>query len=511
MTAQFKTRSERATSWFADGCILGSSASTQGRQSILALLIVCIWAGALRAEARPRVIVTTDMKGPNINRDLDDIASMVRLLVYANEFDIEGLIAARACAGADNNGAATTRPDVIHNLIDRYAEVFPNLIKHADNYPSPSALHGVVRVGASGDPNQPCWKAANDMTAVGDGKSSEASQWIIEVVDRPDDRPVWVLVWGKSLDLAQALYDVRATRSPAKVEQFVSKLRVFDIWGQCECGGWIAHNFPGIFYIRSWQQVKGMSNPPGDVSNMQDAWINEHVRSGHGPLGAAYPPRSRQAGNVEGDSPSFLYLLKTGLSDPEHPGWGSWGGRMSSAPVKNVWAIGTPPIDREWNDFFMYDDVPDVGWKPGLAEDHALRAPIARWRDAFQRDFAVRMDWCVAEAADANHPPRPCIDGDGSSSPRFMDVQPGDRVNLSADESSDPDSDDLSYHWWRYTDADSYSGEISIHQTPEGRACLVVPRVSLPTTIHLVLEVTDQGVPRLTRYLRVILRVAHFE
>jgi hypothetical protein len=38
---------------------------------------------------------------------------------------------------------------------------------------------------------------------------------------------------------------------------------------------------------------------------------------------------------MEGDSPSFLYLINNGVGDPEHPDWGSWGGRYE---------LYTPPL-----------------------------------------------------------------------------------------------------------------------------------------------------------------------
>ena len=43
---------------------------------------------ATEQEPKPRLIVLTDVGG-----DADDEQSMVRLLLYANEFEIEGLIA----------------------------------------------------------------------------------------------------------------------------------------------------------------------------------------------------------------------------------------------------------------------------------------------------------------------------------------------------------------------------------------------------------------------------------
>ena len=470
-------------------------------------IALCLLATVASADERARVVVCTDMKALDSNRDLDDVASMIRLLVYANEFDIEGLLAGRACGTEDNDGPGVTHPEVIHAIVDQYEKVLPNLSKHADSFPSAQTLRGTIARGAAGDPSQPCWNAASDMLAVGDGKSTDASRLIIKVVDKPDDRPVWVLMWGKAIDLAQALHDVRATRSPQEVKRFIAKLRVYDVWGQCECGGWIAHEFPGIFWIRPREQIKGMSNPPGDTKNIADAWISKNIRNDHGPLGRFYPPRSQQAGNVEGDTPSFFYLLRNGLSDPMHPDWGGWGGRMTSQPIKNVWAIGKPPIDQEWADFHMFDDVPDVDWKPGLNERFALRAPVSRWRNHFQRDFQARMDWCVKSVADSNHPPSPQLNGDKTDDVLFVNAKSGDKVSMSAAGSSDPDGDGLSYRWWQYSDADSFARKISIEGADQTQASFVAPVVETADEIHCVLEVTDDGSPALTRYRRLIVNV----
>lgn len=470
------------------------------------LLLPIAFAIDANAAERPRVIVLTDMKGPDSGRDLDDVASMVRLLVYANEFQIEGLIAGRACSTADNDGPSVTRPDVIHEMIDRYASAYPNLCLHAEGFPTPEQMHAVVRRGAVGDPSQPCWKADSDMLAVGEGKSTAASRWIIDVVDRDDSRPVWILGWGKVIDLAQALYDVRATRSKTEIDAFVAKLRVYDVWGQCECGGWIANQFPGIFWIRSREQIKGMSNPPGDTSNIQEAWLKKHVRTDHGRLGEYYPPRSMQAGNVEGDSPSFLYLLQNGLSDPEMPGWGSWGGRMTSGPVKNVFAIGKPPIDREWTDFMMFDDTADREWMQGLSDRFALRAPLNRWREHFQNDFRARMDWCVSDRDSANHAPVVILNGDRSVKVVIQEAKVGQVVSLSAEGSFDPDDDPLSFRWYRYTDADSCDGKVELESADSPSVSFVAPELKSGEDVHIICECTDMGTPSLTRYRRFVLR-----
>lgn len=73
---------------------------------LLALLVV-FDAGNLAAQEpsvpggnRLRVIVTSDFPPfPVTNSDPDDVQSMVRFLLYANEFDVEGLIASAGTFG----------------------------------------------------------------------------------------------------------------------------------------------------------------------------------------------------------------------------------------------------------------------------------------------------------------------------------------------------------------------------------------------------------------------------
>ena len=74
------------------------------------------------------------------------------------------------------------------------------------------------------------------MQGVGEDKSSEGPRHIIEVVDEPDDRPVWVSVWGGPNCLAQALREVKNTRSKEKLDAFVSKLWVYTISDQDDSG-----------------------------------------------------------------------------------------------------------------------------------------------------------------------------------------------------------------------------------------------------------------------------------
>jgi hypothetical protein len=346
---------------------------------------------------------------------------------------------------------------------------------------------------------------------------SPGSERIIQVVDRDDPRPVWVLVWGGANCLAQALHKVRAGRSPAALETFVSRIRVYTISDQDDSGPWIRKSFPKLFYIASpgfhslggyhhatWTGISG-DNFHGrfvgaDLAIVDNPWLDLHVRS-KGPLGAQHPHTKFL---MEGDTPSFLYLIANGLGDPEHPDWGSWGGRYE---------LHTPPL-RKWH----LEAETRPFWAD--AEDEVLgvdgkwhtsnQATIWRWRSAYQNDFAARMDWTVRPYAEANHPPVPKLDH-----PNRLTAKPGARVNLGSRGSTDPDGHALSYEWTHYEEAGTFAlssgrtgAPLEIEDADKPNAWFTVPeRAGRLGTIHIVLAVTDRGTPPLTRYQRVIVSV----
>ncbi|HZN34739.1 MAG TPA: nucleoside hydrolase-like domain-containing protein, partial [Pirellulaceae bacterium] len=96
--------------------------------------VLLIAATALAEDARPRLLVLTDIGG-----DPDDTQSLVRLLVHSNEFEIEGLIASAAGVPGELK-EAITRPDLIRQVVEAYGQVQPNLAKHAAAFPSAENL-----------------------------------------------------------------------------------------------------------------------------------------------------------------------------------------------------------------------------------------------------------------------------------------------------------------------------------------------------------------------------------
>lgn len=131
-----------------------------------------------------------------------------------------------------------------------------------------------------------------------------------------------------------------------------------------------------------------------DFTVVDNPWLDEHVRR-KGPLGATYPQWKYM---MEGDSPSFLYLVDNGPGSTEHPEWGSWGGRHEyCAPCTRKWMLQaeTRPF---WAD--TEDEVLglDGQWHT------TSKATVWRWRAAYQNDFSARMDWTVKPVARLDHP-----------------------------------------------------------------------------------------------------------
>ena len=314
---------------------------------------------------RLRVIMTSDfppigvVKGGNVPNDQksdpDDMQSIVRFLLYANEFDIEALIAS---AGTFANIA---KKQNILDVIDHYETVYENLKKHDPLYPTPDYLRSITFQGRSGT-----WGKKGTVN-IGEGKDSEASEAIISIVDKPDPRPVYIGIWGDCSVVAQAVWKVQNTRSTADLETFLSKLRIHQIATQDGTIGWLRDNFPKLFIIHSQKTYRGMFGGRDPISNL--AWVNENIRNNHGPLCDVYPHEGMGCTGVcEGDSPSFLWLVSAnrGLNDPNDPTQESWGGQFKRDGKTNHYVDGPGP------------------------------SSISKWRADYQAEFQERADWCIS-------------------------------------------------------------------------------------------------------------------
>ncbi|WP_347840136.1 DUF1593 domain-containing protein [uncultured Draconibacterium sp.] len=449
--------------------------------------------------AKNRVIILTD-----IEADPDDTQSLVRLMLYANQVDIEGIVAATSCWHTSQ-----VNPESVKRVIKAYEKVQPNLLKHEKGFPEAEKLLKLVK---SGLPKY-------GMEGVGKGMDSEGSDWIIKVLEEDDDRPLWISTWGGVNTLAQALYKIEKTKRKKEARRLIAKLRVYTISDQDDSGIWIRNNFPELFYVVSpgddyetatWT---GINTVVEDIDNttISNTWISENIQQNHGPLGAVYPD---VAWGVEGDTPAFLSLIPNGLNEAEHPEWGGWGGRYElykpdfSKTKDGSSIVEIAPETREiWtnaNDNY----TPYVPNSFGRAVKKAQKSfdgykvTLWRWRDEFQNDFAARMDWCQKDVDEANHPPVPVL-----SHSNQITVKSGEYCALDAFDSFDPDGDSFSFLWFHYPEAGSYKQTINFVPENAHNTGFTAPRVEKPETAHIILKVSDKGEPNLTRYKRIIVTI----
>jgi hypothetical protein len=457
--------------------------------SVLTLMVALV--GAACAQEKPRLFVLTD-----ISNEPDDEESLVRLLVYANEFDVEGLV-------ATTSTWLKTKPreDLIRRDITAYAGVRTNLLRHAPGFPPPEQLLAITKTG----------QTSYGMAFVGAGKSSPGSQLIIDAADRNDPRPLWITIWCGANTLAQALTDVRASRSPEELEKFVAKLRVYSISDQDDAGAWIRREFPDLFYIVSpstqdakeyyratWTGISGdrfyKNGPMNKFGMVDNPWLEEHIINNHGPLGALYPTLKYI---MEGDTPSFLGLINNGLGWSVSPANGGWGGRyvlyQPSGEPRKIWSNNSDSRDTV---------TADNGQT--VTSDQAT---IWRWREQYQNDFAARMNWCIAENfTNANHNPIAVLNGDHTKNVLTISTTNDATVALSAEGTSDPDGNAVRVTWWIYPEAGNISGA-TLTATNGLQAEVHLPQNKRTGKLHVILQVEDDGEPHLFEYRRAIIEV----
>ena len=492
---------------------------------LLFLLCLTVLGTALSAQdTKPRTVITTD-------GEIDDVDSFVRLLLYANEMDIVGLVYSSSMWHYRGDGKGTTmtsampmtrdlygeRSDLrwpgtewMQELIAAYGEVYPILSTHAEGYPTAERLLQLVRVGNID------FEGAMD-------RDTEGSNFIRDILLDNDTSTVYLQAWGGTNTIARALKSLEDTYKgtpvwPNLYAGVSSKTVIYMIAEQdATYRDYIATAWPDISVLYNGGQFAALAYPwqrmvPQPMHYwLEGRFMGERVIQERGPLLASYysygdgqqqagdPEHihgdstrldSAQWGNFqpydfisEGDSPAFLHLVDVGLRNQDHPAWGGWGGRLvASDSVSGRWEDG--PAAADYNPYTRRRD-----------EAYAQ----TRWLPALQRDFAARTDWCVSSYAEANHPPKVEIDSSWERK-----VSPGEVVVLQAN-ANDPDGDALHYHWFQYGEVDSYPAEALLLLNGQELRLRVPYDMEPGQTLHLIAEVTDGGVPALTRYARVVL------
>jgi hypothetical protein len=397
--------------------------------------------------------------------------------MYACDYDIVGIVQVNSRYQSGGHSAAKW----IEAQIDQYAQVLPNLKKHNPDYPSAEFLKSVLKVGNENRADLNL--APPNMNT----KDTPGSQLIIDTLLDNDPRPVHVPSWGGCNTTAYALWKLKTSYTKAQFDYAVSRIRIYAIQYVPQDGGgpWIIANIPEAYFYeakwwsRSWNYDSigdDSNNPPNVREYMSSSWLNANVKSGHGPLGAAYT----QSYVSEGDTPSWLPLVNNGLEQHIDYKLGGWGGR---------------PVIKSGN--YMVDGKDD---DPGAQYPEAKT--FWRWIIAAQNDFAARMDWGMASSySGANHQPVARVVGNLN-----RDVSPGQTVTLDASPTIDPDGNSLTYTWWQYYESDSAATKLTINNGNSKVASFIVPNEP-GKQLHIILEVKDNGTPPLTYWQRVICHI----
>jgi hypothetical protein len=260
--------------------------------------------GGALAGHRYRVIVSTDIGGTGP----DDFQSMVHFLIYANCFDIEGLVSLAAIGPG--------RKKDILDVTDCYEQDYPNLKTYSDKYPPPDALRALTKQGET-----------KIVPYAGVQSATEGSEWIVTCARRDDPRPLYILGWGGIEDVAQALHDA---------PDILPKLRVYWVGGPNKKWGphqyqHIAENHPDLWIIEANSTYRGWfvgGNQSGQWGNTE--FVRQHI-AGKGALGEFFS--TKLGGTIKmGDTPSVGWLLRGTPKDPSQPSWGGCFVRAEERP-----------------------------------------------------------------------------------------------------------------------------------------------------------------------------------
>jgi hypothetical protein len=322
---------------------------------------------------------------------------------------------------------------------------------------------------------------------IGEGNDSPGSELLIRLADEDDPRPIYVAAWGGANTLAQAIWRVKQTRSAEALKRFVRKFRIYTITDQdmqynmrmnraYSSHMWLRQEFANdlqfIWDEGTWQEQCELGKRNWQLHK-------DHIQ-GKGALGKVYPDYKW---GVEGDTPSFLYVMPNGLNDPEDPHQAGWAGYhergLCADSLTTAWTSWREPLRSI-----------SVGYKTRFYPDEI-------------NDFMARMQW--ADEGFGNHNPQVIINRNKGFQPIHIQAKAGDTIRLDASKSSDSDGDSLSFFWWQQPEIGKT--KVAINQSSQSIATILIPADASGDTIHLICEVHDNGPFRLVSYRRIIISI----
>jgi hypothetical protein len=519
----------------------------------IVLTIICFFSDRAEAQLsskqiRPRIVITADP-------ELDDNNSLIRFLLYSSDLQIEGLIYASSGFHWKGDGKGTkwfvpgreyarfgldTCPceswrwakneRFIHNAVEAYEKVYPNLKIHNQNYPAPEELKSKIRYG--------------NIEFDGEiSKNSPGSDLIRSLMLDDKPGPLFITAWGGQSTIARALKAIQEqyeyTTEWESIKEKISRKVVLLPSGDQDdtYATYIKPNWPEIDY----RQFSGGPNygygaqlgaKQQDSVYLTSSWMKENITD-RGPLGALYrvwgdgkqmvkgdkmdyfgiagksnaelkkmgyvvwmPVQQKGSWLGEGDDHTFMNMPGNGLRAWEDASYGGWGGRQANKNAAADFSFSAP------------GDISAEAMANGLStlnsqlNKNVKEVAYPDFFPAAQHDFEARLKWSVtALYKNANHQPVANIEG-----PQSILASAGQKIRLNA-AVSDPDGDAFSIKWWQFR-VGSYPNKVEISNPTAEKTEIFIPKDAAGCqTIHIILEVTDNGTPNLTSYQRIIITV----
>lgn len=513
---------------------------------VIVLIVACFFSKNVQAQSasnenKPRIIITADP-------ELDDNNSLIRFLLYSTDFKIEGLIYASSQFHWKGDGKGTkwfvpgreyarfgldTCPCTswrwakderfIHDAVEAYQKVYPNLKLHNSNYPAPEELRSKIRYG--------------NIEFDGDySKDSPGSDLIRSLILDNKPGPLFITAWGGQSTIARALKSIQEqyeyTTEWETIKKKISHKVVLLPSGDQDdtYAKYIKPNWPDIEYRQfrdspNYGYGAQLRAKPEDSIYLIASWMKEHITN-RGPLGSLYrvwgdgkqmvkadimdyfgfsgytdaqlrkmgyvvwmPVQAKGSWLGEGDNHTFMNMLGNGLRAYESATYGGWGGRKVASTSEAI--------------NFQMSDTSQQAMVNALSS--ANRNAINEFPNFFpaaQQSFAARLKWSVTpKYSDANHEPIVKVEG-----PLKVLASSGETIRLNGN-ILDPDKDKVSIKWWQFQ-VGTYPNKVNILSPTTSQTKITIPKDAVAgQTIHLILEATDNGTPALTSYQRIIITI----